>query len=98
MAQALQTPEVDNFKYLSSLVSGYYQLAQVSGPEPIPWTPLTRPLAERRFGLVTSGGLYHKGHEPPFDLEREQREPSWGDPSYRSLPADLAQDELGVSH
>ncbi len=90
--------EVDSFKYLSRLVTRYYKLTQVEAEIPIPWTPLSRPLNQSRFGLVTSGGLYHVGHEPPFDLERERREPTWGDPSFRSLPTDIKSAEVGVSH
>ncbi len=47
---------------------------------------------------MTSGGLYHKGHEPPFAGERERREPPWGDPSFRTLPAGMEHAEVGVSH
>ena len=65
---------------------------------PIPWTPLAHPLAECVFGLVTSGGLYHLDVEPPFDVEREREEPRWGDPTYRTLPADIRQQEVGASH
>lgn len=90
--------EVDSFKYLSRLVSRYYKLTKIEPELPIPWTPVTQPLSQCRFGLVTSGGLYHQGHEPPFDLERERREPTWGDPSYRTLPTDMPPEELGVSH
>jgi D-proline reductase (dithiol) PrdB len=90
--------QVDSFKYLSRLVSRYYKLTQVKPELPIPWTPLTRPLAEVRFGLVTSGGLYHRGVDPPFDIERERCEPAWGDPSFRRLPADIDSSELGMSH
>jgi hypothetical protein len=90
--------EVDSFKYLSRLVTRYYKLSQVRAELPIPWTPLARPLNEARFGLLTSGGLYHKGHEPPFDLDGERREPAWGDPTYRTLPTDMDPAEVGVSH
>jgi D-proline reductase (dithiol) PrdB len=90
--------EVDSFKYLSRLISRYYRLTSVEAELPIPWSPLTRPLNQSRFGLVTSGGLYHTGHEPPFDLERERREPAWGDPSFRTLPTDMDPAEVGVSH
>jgi len=90
--------EVDSFKYLSRLVTRYYKLAQVHTELPIPWTPLTRPLNQSRFGLVTSGGLYHRGHEPPFNLEGERQKPDWGDPSFRILPADIDPGEVGVSH
>lgn len=57
---------------------------------PIPFAPLRKPLNQCRFGLATSCGLYHKGHERPFDEERERREPSWGDPSYPSDPRAVA--------
>ncbi len=90
--------EVDSFRYTSRLVSRYYKLTKVETELPIPWSPLTRPLNQSRFGLVTSGGLYHKGHEPPFDLERERQEPTWGDPSFRTLPAGIKPEEVGVSH
>lgn len=90
--------EVDSFKYLSRLVTRYYKLAQVQTELPIPWTPLSTPLNQSCFGLVTSGGLYHRGHEEPFDLDGERKKPDWGDPSYRSLPADMDPREIGVSH
>lgn len=93
-----ETHKVDSFRYLSRLITRYYKLIQVKNELPIPWTPLARPLSQSRFGLVTSGGLYHKGQEPPFDLEREQQEPCWGDPSFRTLPTDMDPADLGVSH
>lgn len=89
---------VDSFRYLSRLITRYYKLTKVKRELPIPWTPLSRPLSESRFGLVTSGGLYRKGHEAPFDQERERREPNWGDPSFRTLPTDMEQSEVGVGH
>lgn len=89
---------VDSFKYLSRLITRYYKLTQMEPELPIPWAPLSRPVAESRFGLVTSGGLYHKLHEPPFDVERERREPTWGDPTFRTLPVNIQQDEIGASH
>jgi D-proline reductase (dithiol) PrdB len=89
---------VDSFKYMSRLVARYYKLSHVEAELPIPWTPLKRPLDQCRFGLVTSAGLYHKGHEPPCDLERERQEPNWGDPSFRTIPTDIRCEELGASH
>jgi D-proline reductase (dithiol) PrdB len=90
--------EVDSFRYLSPLISRYYKLNRVEKMPPIPWTPLAHPIDQSCFGLVTSGGLYHKGFEPPFDLDRERCEPTWGDPSFRSLPTDMDPGEVGVSH
>ncbi|MCP4542976.1 MAG: hypothetical protein GY832_38150 [Chloroflexi bacterium] len=89
---------VDSFKYVSRLITRYYKLTRVQAELPIPWTLLSQPLNQCRFGLVTSGGLYHKGQEPSFDLERERREPAWGDPSFRTLPTDMEPVEVDVGH
>ncbi len=90
--------EVDSFRFLSPLITRYYKLSQVNKEMPIPWTPLRRPISQSRFGLATSGGLYHQGLEAPFDLERERRQPPWGDPSFRTLPTDMDPADVGVSH
>jgi len=89
---------VDSFKFLPRLIATFYQATEVQPQPPIPWTPLSKPLAECTFGLVTSGGLYHKGVEPPFDFEREKAEPTWGDPTFRTIPKDIFQQDVGVSH
>jgi D-proline reductase (dithiol) PrdB len=89
---------VDSFKYLPRIIATFYQMTDCQPELPIPWTPLSRPLAECKFGLVTSGGLYCQGVEPPFDLERERQEPTWGDSTYRTLPTDIQQAKVGASH
>lgn len=90
--------KVDSFRFVSPLIKRYYQLSRVTKELPIPFTPLGKPLAECRLSLVTTGGLYHRGHDVPFDQERERREPAWGDPSYRVLSTDMDPGEVGVSH
>jgi D-proline reductase (dithiol) PrdB len=65
---------------------------------PIPWTVISKPLTACKFGLVTSGGLYQRVVMPPFDVERERRNPSWGDPTFRAIPSDVLDNEIGVSH
>lgn len=90
--------KVDSFRFVSPLIKRYYQLSRVTKELPIPFKPLGKPLAESRLSLVTTGGLYHRGHDVPFDQERERREPAWGDPSYRVLPTDMDLREVGVSH
>jgi len=89
---------VDSFKYLPRLIATFYQETDRQPELPIPWTPLPRPLADCKFGLVTSAGLYHQGVEPPFDVERERQEPKWGDPTFRTIPTDVQQAEIGASH
>lgn len=89
---------VDSFKFLPRIIGAYYKMTKREPEFPIPWTPLSRPLSKCKFGLITSGGLYHKGVEPPFDIEREKREPTWGDPTYRTLLTDIKQSDIGASH
>jgi D-proline reductase (dithiol) PrdB len=89
---------VDSFKFLPRLISTFYQMVEREPEYPIPWNPLAKELKQCKFGLITSGGLYPLDLQPPFDMEREKQEPTWGDPSYRSLPMDIRQDRVGVSH
>lgn len=89
---------VDSFKFLSRSIAAYYQTLRVERADPIPWTPLRKPLSECRVALVTTAGIFVKGSEEPFDAEREKREPMWGDPTYRRIPRDVPQDHIGASH
>ena len=61
----------------------------------IPWTPLKRPLNQTVFALLTSAGISLKS-DPPFDMEREKREPIWGDRSYRLLPGNISEKDIDV--
>lgn len=88
---------VDSFKFLPrSFRDGFMQFTPPS--EPTPWTPLRRPLRESRLALVTTAGVWDKDSDPSFDYEREKREPTWGDPSYRVIPRDIRQERIGAGH
>jgi len=63
----------------------------------IPWTPLEKPLSETVFSLMTSAGINMKG-DPAFDMEREKKEPMWGDPSYRRIPKTAGPSDIDVNH
>ncbi|MEJ2706995.1 MAG: glycine/sarcosine/betaine reductase selenoprotein B family protein [Anaerolineales bacterium] len=89
---------VDSFKFLPRLIATFYKTNQVQPELPIPWTPLPGPLSGGKFALVTSAGIYLKDRQPPFDLERERQDPAWGDPTYRAIPTDVLQEQIGVSH
>ena len=56
---------------------------------PVPWTPITKPLARCRVALVASGGVYVEGQQP-FHFR--------DDASIRLVPADTAMDRLRVAH
>ena len=60
--------------------------------DPIPWTPLRRPLAESRVALVTSAGFVLPGQEP-FDDEIRG-----GDTSFREIPSDAEVATLTETH
>jgi D-proline reductase (dithiol) PrdB len=60
--------------------------------ETIPWTPVGKPLAASRLGVVTTAGVYRPAVDPPFVQGPE------GDVSLRRIPGDAALADLDVSH
>ncbi|MGB6896939.1 MAG: glycine/sarcosine/betaine reductase selenoprotein B family protein [Dehalococcoidia bacterium] len=88
---------VDSFTWLPRSLGAYYQGLTLEKEE-APWTPLAKPIEQCRFALLTTAGLYLKGKDPPFDLEREKREPFWGDPTYRIIPRNVGQEDVGAAH
>ena len=68
---------------------GYPPYQWVQSDEPPPWTPLTKPLAECRVGLVASGGIYRAG-QVAFHFK--------DDASYRVIPTDVATADLRATH
>ncbi len=88
---------VDSFKWLPGFITNHYRGLTVEKQE-APWTPLAKPIEQCRFALVTTAGLYVKGKDPPFDVERERREPMWGDPTYRVIPREVKQEEIDSTH
>jgi len=63
----------------------------------IPWTPMSKPLSQTTVALVTSAGISLKS-DPPFDMEREKREPLWGDRSFRIIPRGTTEKDIDVNH
>lgn len=90
--------EVDSFLFLPRLIALFYRQTQLEGLGPIAWTPFTKPLRESRVGLVTSAGLYRRDLDPPFDIERERNNPTWGDPSFRTIPTHEGFSSLAMAH
>jgi hypothetical protein len=91
--------EIDSFRFLPrSFVDMYRDARPLPGDEEPVWAPFAKRLAEASVALVTSAGMYLEGEQEPFDAERERREPQWGDPTYRVLPASLDGRRLGMVH
>ena len=63
----------------------------------IPWTPLSKGLDQSTIALITSAGISLK-KDPPFDMEREKREPLWGDRSFRVIPRGTATGDIDANH
>ena len=55
-----------------------------------PWTPLRRALREARVALVSTGGIYIKGQQEPYNTD--------GDASFRVIPKNTPRELLGVAH
>lgn len=90
---------VDSFRFLPRSFRPLYEdPARLPGEDEPVWTPVTKRLAEMHVALLTSAGLHVDGVQPSFDLERERREPRWGDPGWRRLPGDLAPGALAMAH
>ncbi len=87
---------VDGFHFHPAMREYILPLRQAD-PEKTPWTPLGKPVPECRVTLVSSAGIHLKG-DVPFDLERERREPTWGDPTHREIPRTAGQDDVEYSH
>jgi len=58
---------------------------------------VSKPLSKVTVALVTSAGISLKS-DPPFDMEREKREPIWGDRSFRIIPRGITEKDMEVNH
>ena len=59
----------------------------------IPWTPYTGLPEDQTFALITSGGLFLKDRQPPFDTRSIH-----GDTSFREIPRTVQQADLDIAH
>jgi D-proline reductase (dithiol) PrdB len=90
---------VDGFRFMPPSLRAWITKNIPEGPFSghIPWTPLKKSLREACFSLMTSAGISMK-IDPPFDMEREKREPIWGDPTCREIRRDATEADLDVNH
>ena len=97
MSKASKT--VDGFLFMPPALRAYISKDIPDQPFSgrIPWTPLDKPISETTFTLLTSAGISMKS-DPPFDMEGEKAEPTWGDPSYRRIPKTATENDIEVNH
>ena len=94
------TPKVvDGFLFLPPALRAWINkdIPQQPFSGEIPWTPLDKSIRETTFTLMTSAGISMKS-DPPFDMEREKNEPTWGDPSYLEIPKTVTEKDIEVNH
>ena len=90
---------VDSYKFLPRSFRPLYEgRGPFPGEEGPVWAPFGKRLSAARIALLTSAGLYVEASQSSFDLSREQANPEWGDPAWRSIPAAAAAGELAVAH
>jgi D-proline reductase (dithiol) PrdB len=90
---------VNGFRFLPPSLGAWFAKDIPAQPfeGDIPWTPLKKTIRETSFALMTSAGISLK-RDPPFDVAREKREPAWGDPSSRQIPASAREEDIDVNH
>lgn len=91
--------EVDPWRFAGSFIQRVLGAAIPDQPshEPIPWTPVAKPLAASKVALLSTAGISMRG-DTRFDMEGERRRPTWGDPSWRRLRADATSATVEVDH
>jgi D-proline reductase (dithiol) PrdB len=90
---------VDGFRFMPPTLKAWLQkdIPQEEYEARIPWHPMRKPVSSAVFSLMTSAGVSLKA-DPPFDMEREKREPFWGDPTHREIRRDVLQDQIDANH
>ena len=90
---------VDGFRFLPPGLKAWVRtfIPEEDFRGPIPWTPMSKPLNQTTIALVTSAGITLKS-DPPFNMEREKRDPLWGDRSFRTIPRETSEKDIDVNH
>lgn len=89
---------IDSFRYLPRSLERLYRDAVVAVVAQTPFSPLGKPLNQSRIALLTTAGIWDRTRDVGFDYAREKREPFWGDPSGRIIPAAIEGDNVGTGH
>jgi D-proline reductase (dithiol) PrdB len=95
----LEGREVDPWRFAGGFLKNVLSGAIPTEPshDEIPWTPVTKALADSKVALLTTAGLSMKD-DTPFDMELERKRPTRGDPSWRRLRADATSQSIEANH
>ena len=90
--------KVDSCRFISGITKRMIKSwINMERPREFPWTPLVRPLHDCTVSLISTAGIVLRS-DRPFDQEGERRNPWWGDPSYRILPATATRQDVWIYH
>lgn len=91
--------EVDAWRFAGGFIKGALSAGIPDEPthDEIPWTPVSRPLADSRVALLSTAGISMLS-DPPFDMESERKNPMRGDSSWRRIPASARTGDVAVNH
>ncbi len=91
--------EVDPWRFAGGFLKGALSQSIPDAPshDPIPWSPVTKPLSESRVALLSTAGLSLRS-DTPFDMEFERKNPMRGDSSWRRLPASARTGDVSANH
>jgi D-proline reductase (dithiol) PrdB len=90
--------QVDSYHFISGITKRMVKTwVGMEKPRDIPWTPLKKELSDCTVATIVTAGMALKS-DRPFDQEGEQRNPWWGDPSYRVIPCSATEQEVSFYH
>ncbi len=89
--------EVDSYKFVPLNWRAGMESAPMKTDTTV-WAGMTTPLPEATIALLTTAGLYLPASQASYDMDRERREPTWGDPTYRVIPRGARQAEMAFAH
>ena len=90
---------VDSYRFLPRSFRPFYEgRGPFPGEESPVWAPFENRLSASRIALLTSAGVYMKESQRIFDLEREDANPEWGDPTWRVIPATAKPEDFAFAH
>jgi D-proline reductase (dithiol) PrdB len=91
--------QVDPWRFTGGFLSKILSARIPDEPDhpEIPWAEVRKPVAESKLALLSTAGLSMRG-DAPFDMEMERKQPTRGDPSWRSLRSDATSATVEANH
>jgi D-proline reductase (dithiol) PrdB len=89
---------VDSYRFVTGITKRMVKTwAGMEKPRAIPFTPLTKKLSDCTVATLVTAGMALKS-DRPFNQDGERKNPWWGDPSYRVIPAAATEQDVSFYH